>query len=152
MCSKDKATQAQAVTHTPQHGDTTNIEHKYSFSKSSSITFCPVFFDDNQFPNLEDIIGHQNTEDLTLDKVNCRERILLHEYMHLPWVDNLHPDLDHIGYANVARHTSFETKWETIASLPDAFAWYAVYSYFNNVGGGCRDAWPPGETRPVVIA
>jgi hypothetical protein len=34
MCSKDKATQAQAVTHIPQHGDITNIEHKYSFSKS----------------------------------------------------------------------------------------------------------------------
>jgi hypothetical protein len=149
MCSKNK--ENQALTHIPQGADDREIEQKYSFSKSSSITFCPAFFDDDQFPNLEDIIGHQGTDVHTLDKVNCRERILLQEYMHLPWVGDLTPKPDEIGYARIAQNTNNQRTWGAIASQPDAFAWYALYSYFNNVDGGCGDAWPSGETKPVVI-
>lgn len=154
MCSdaNDKSTRAQAITHVPQDVDGGNIEQKYSFTKSSSITFCPAFFDDIEFPNLEDVIAIHQTDVLTLDQVDCAERILLHEYMHLPWVDNLVPNVDYIGYAKVAQHSSTAGSWQQVASLPDAFAWYALYSYFNNVAGGCGDAWPPGEKKPIVIA
>jgi hypothetical protein len=100
---------------------------------------------------LEDIIGYHGTEALTLDQVNCAERILLHEYMHLPWVDNLPGAPDTIGYVEVAKHTKEGRRWDEIADLPDAFAWYALYSYFNNVDGGCGDAWPPRQKKPVVI-
>jgi hypothetical protein len=155
VCSdaNDKSTRAQAITHVPQDADGGNIEQKYSFTKSSSITFCPAFFDDFEFPNLEDVIAiHETNALLTLDQVDCAERILLHEYMHLPWVDNLVPDVDYIGYAKVAQHSSTGS-WQQVASLPDAFAWYALYSYFNNNAGGCaRDAWPSGEKKPIVIA
>jgi hypothetical protein len=62
------------------------------------------------------------------------------------------PNVDYIGYAKVAQHSSTAGSWQQVASLPDAFAWYALYSYFNNVAGGCGDAWPPGEKKPIVIA
>ncbi|KAM0690648.1 hypothetical protein Q7P36_009416 [Cladosporium allicinum] len=150
--ANDKSTRAQAITHVPQDADGGNIEQKYSFTKSSSITFCPAFFDDTDFLNLEDIIGFYNTQILPLDKVNCRERILLHEYMHLPWVDDLKPPNDKIGYLKVAVNAKENREWAQIANQPDAFAWYALYSYFNNVEGGCRDAWPPRQKKPVVIA
>jgi hypothetical protein len=100
---------------------------------------------------LEDIIGYHGTEALTLDQVNCTERILLHEYMHLPWVDSLPGAPDTIGYVEAAKHTKEGRRWDEIADLPDAFAWYALYSYFNNVDGGCGDAWPPRQKKPVVI-
>lgn len=155
MCSdaQDKTTRGQAISHIPQDADSRNIEQRYSFTKSSSITFCPAFFDDTEFPNLEDIIGFHGTEALTLDQVNCAERILLHEYMHLPWVDDLQPKPDYIGYARVAEHARSAPSWKRVASMPDAFAWYALYSYFNNVKGGCGDAWPSdGEKKPIDIA
>jgi hypothetical protein len=136
----------------PQHTSSRNIEQRYSFTKSTIITFCPAFFDDNQFPNLEDVIGQHGT-DLTLNEVDCAERIMLHEYMHIKWVDNLDPrPFDYIGYAKVAEHTKNAPSWKQIASMPDAFAWYALYSYFNNVNGGCGDAWPLGEKKPSVFA
>jgi hypothetical protein len=142
---------AHAITHVPQTAESDFIEPKYRFTKSSSITFCPAFFDDNQFPNLETIIGQHGTQGLTLDKVECAERVLLHEYMHLGWIDNLNPDKDDIGYQKVAQRTQWARSFKEIVSLPDVFAWYALYSYFNNVDGGCGDAWPLGEAKPVVF-
>jgi hypothetical protein len=152
LCSdaNDKKTRTQAISHVPQDANSLNIEPKYSFTKSSSITFCPAFFDDTDFPTLENIIGYHNTQVLTLDQVDCAERILMHEYLHLPWVDDLVPADDKIGYLNAATHSSTGS-WKKVASLPDAYAWYALYSYFNNVDGGCGDAWPSGEKKPIVI-
>jgi hypothetical protein len=101
---------------------------------------------------LKNIIGQHGTEVLTLDKVDCAERILLHEYMHLQWVDDLTPKTEEVGYARIAQNTRNQRTWAAIASQPDAFAWCALYSYFNNVNRGCGDARPSEETKPVVIA
>lgn len=141
----------QASTHVVQSADGTEIEPKYSFTRSSSITFCPAFFDDNQFPNLENIIGQHGTQVLTLDKVDCAERVLLHEYMHLESVKNLDPEDDYIGYVKAAENAKIAPSWKAVAGLPDAYAWYSLYSYFNNVDGGCGDAWPSGEKKPITI-
>jgi hypothetical protein len=66
-------------------------------------------------------------------------------------VDDLRPLNDKIGYLQVAVNAKENREWAQIADQPDAFAWYALYSYFN-VEGGCRDAWPPRQKKPVVIA
>jgi hypothetical protein len=65
---------------------------------------------------LENIIGQHGTEVLTLDKVDCAERILLHEYMHLQWVDDLTPKPDEIGYPRIAENTRNQRTWAAIAS------------------------------------
>lgn len=136
-----------------QGAEDTEIEEKYSFQTSSSITFCPSFFDDNKFPTIDVIIGNHDSQQLTLDQVDCAERIMLHEYMHLAWVKDLVPvGEDYIGYLKVAENAKNNQAWDPIANLPDAYAWYALYSYFNNAEGGCaRDAWPAGQDKFVIV-
>lgn len=77
------------------------IEGQYSFETSSSITFCPAFFDDDAFPNIQTVI---ESGEHTLDKVECAERVLLHEYMHLPWIRNMPGSPDYIGYKKAAEY------------------------------------------------
>ena len=89
--------------------------------------------------------------DLTLDKVDCRERVMLHEYMHLPWVRNMNPSRDTVGWLAVAQRVSVNA-WNVFSALPDCYAMYALYSYFNNDFQGCgTDIWPPNVEKPVKI-
>ncbi|KAF2759135.1 hypothetical protein EJ05DRAFT_509995 [Pseudovirgaria hyperparasitica] len=128
------------------------IDIKWSFETSSSITFCPPFFDDSKFPNIADRVGLPQDQQ-TLDKVDNRERILLHEYTHLPWVRNLNPgaNLDFIGYQNAAQVMA-KSGWGQAKKTPDNYAWLTVYAYFNNDAGGCLDdAWPKGEDKPCKL-
>ncbi|KAM0713456.1 hypothetical protein Q7P37_010418 [Cladosporium fusiforme] len=126
VCGNDK--ENEAVTHIVQTPEDTEIEPKYSFTKSSSITFCPKFFDDTQFPNIKDIGSHRK-QDLTLDKVDCAERVLLHEYMHVAWVMDLDPPSgkDYTGYLLAAEHAQSAASFKAIAGLPDAYAWNAEF-------------------------
>ncbi|KAF3020993.1 hypothetical protein E8E14_010142 [Neopestalotiopsis sp. 37M] len=102
------ATQAQAlIPYKPADG--LLVEPKYAFEQSSSITFCPKFFTD--FPNIDGVVG---SGEYTLDKVDCLERILLHEYMHLPWVGDMPGDPDKIGYYNAADFAKKNT-WGAIS-------------------------------------
>ncbi|KAK3700116.1 hypothetical protein LTR37_016119 [Vermiconidia calcicola] len=95
------------------------IEPKYSFQTSSSITFCPVFFDDTKFPNLAAV--EDDAARPYLDKMDCRERILLHEYMHLPWTRSMRGKTrtapDEIGWDRVAKLASYG--WGAIKINPD---------------------------------
>lgn len=116
----------------------------YRFEKASSITFCPPFFDDTQFPNRVNL----PQGDLALDQVDCGERIILHEYMHLPFTRNMNPSQDKIGYVDAAS-VAATLPWTSTRSMPDCYAWYALYANFNQ---GCkRDAWPGSVEKPVKL-
>ncbi|XXH01315.1 hypothetical protein Hte_007672 [Hypoxylon texense] len=91
------------------------IEPKYSFEKSSSITFCPVFFNNDAFPNIDVVAGFGEH---TLDKIDCAERVLLHEYMHLAWIRNMPGAPDYIGYFKAADFARVG-KWGSIKGNPD---------------------------------
>ncbi|KPM36219.1 hypothetical protein AK830_g10358 [Neonectria ditissima] len=125
------------------------IEPKYSFEQSSSITFCPAFFNNLEFPTIDAVVGSGQH---TLDKVDCAERILMHEYMHLPWIRNMPGHSarspDHIGYFKVADYAR-AAGWGPIKVNPDNYTWLALYAYFNNNNEGCgTDVWPSGEAKP----
>lgn len=143
---------AQAEVMIPQTGNVpNNIEQRYRFRTATSITFCPVFFDDNSLPNIDVLVGQPNSAELTLDKLYCRERVMVHEYMHIPWVKNMNPDIDPSTYLEAAQTVAIQALGTT-KSTPDCYAWYAVYSYFNNDHNGCgSDVWPPGVQKPVVV-
>lgn len=121
------------------------IEPKYSFELSSSVTFCPKFFDNNAFPNIDVLVG---SDEQTLDKLDCAERVLLHEFMHLPWIRNMPGEPDYTGYWEVADFAR-RSGWAPIKGNPDNYAWLAIYAYFNNNNKGCgADVWPSGEDKP----
>ncbi|KAI1373270.1 hypothetical protein F4677DRAFT_448600 [Hypoxylon crocopeplum] len=141
--NKDPATgngAAQAIATLPY--DTkfkSTIEPRYSFEKSSSITFCPAFFNNDTFPNIDVVAGFGGH---TLDKVDCAERVLLHEYMHLQWIRNMPGSPDYIGYFKAADYARVGG-WGFIKVNPDNYAWLALYAYFNNNNQGCgSDVWP----------
>lgn len=107
---------AQAIAtipYDPKYAPT--IEPKYSFEKSSSITFCPVFFNNDDFPNIDVVVGFS---DHTLDKVDCAERVLLHEYLHLGWIRNMPGKPDYIGYYDAADYAK-KAGWGSIKVNPD---------------------------------
>ncbi|KAL9621478.1 MAG: hypothetical protein Q9160_004121 [Pyrenula sp. 1 TL-2023] len=87
-------TAAQAITNNAANHDV--IENKYSFEKSASIVFCPPFFDDRRFPNIWAVASSNDAK--TLDKVDCRERIMLHEWLHLKFTRNIDTRIDEIGF------------------------------------------------------
>lgn len=91
------------------------IEGRYSFEKSSSITFCPRFFDALAFPTLDAVVG---SDQHTLDKVECAERVLMHEYLHLSWVRNMPGTPDIIGYARSAQYAK-QAGWGNLKANPD---------------------------------
>ena len=111
---------AQAIATTPYEPTKylPTIEPRYSFETSSSITFCPKFFEDSEFPNVD---VHAGSNEQTLDRIDCAERILLHEYMHLPWIRNMpgNPDKpDVIGYFESAEYAK-KAGWGNIKVNPD---------------------------------
>ncbi|KAK8076729.1 hypothetical protein PG994_004001 [Apiospora phragmitis] len=86
------------------------------FEKSSSITFCPKFFDNHEFPNIDALAG---LNEPTLDKVDCAERILLHEFMHLYWIRNMPGgERDYTGYQDAAENAE-KSKWGGAKKTPD---------------------------------
>lgn len=86
----------------------------------------------------------------SLDKVDCRERVMLHEYLHLPWTKNMNPVVDYVGYANAVGAAAI-VPWGSVRALPDCYAWYALYSAYNNDHQGCgRDIWPLNVEKPVA--
>jgi hypothetical protein len=92
------------------------IEAKYSFQTASSITFCPLFFDDKAFPHLPPHGGDDKTKH-HLNELESAERVLLHEYMHLPWTRDMNPKADYIGYQNAADVA--KNGWIQSKNMPD---------------------------------
>ncbi|KAK2767033.1 hypothetical protein FQN54_006351 [Arachnomyces sp. PD_36] len=143
---------AQAVTYNAvDHG---YIEPKYDFDHSASIVFCPAFFDEEKFPNA-DVIAGDNDNPKTLDRVDSRERIMIHEWLHLEFTSNLPSNPDEIGFeksAKVAGKGSGKSRkadWANGSKNCDSYAWYALYAFWNNEGSECgRDAWPSGVKKP----
>jgi hypothetical protein len=72
-----------------------------------------VFFKD--FPNIDAVVG---SGEHTLDKVDCAERILLHEYMHLPWIRDMPGSPDYIGYKDAAEYAK-KWNWKGASTNPD---------------------------------
>lgn len=144
-------TAAQAVTNNAgNHGI---IENKYSFEHSASIVFCPPFFDDEKFPNIFAVAGADLPK--TLDHVDCRERIMLHEWLHLKFTRDISAQIDEIGFEKAAKvagkgsGSKRSADWASAKVNCDNYAWYAVYAFWNNNGGQCKqDAWPGGVTKP----
>lgn len=57
---------------------------------------------------------------------------------------------DATGYVNAAKVGAGNKMYTRM--MPDCYAWYAIYSYFNNENGGCGDVWPKGVRRPTTKA
>lgn len=111
------AAQAIAVNHWKRaKKELRTVEPRYSFETSAAIIFCPVFFDDNKFPNLATV--ERDVATPTLDKVDCRERILLHEYMHLDWIRDMNGKPDEIGYDRAAKFAK-QSGWGATKRNPD---------------------------------
>ncbi|TKA21851.1 hypothetical protein B0A50_08520 [Salinomyces thailandicus] len=125
--SSTGSTAAQTKNTVPQGDTDTAIEKRYreevSLLAGSSITFCPDFFDDTKLPNIYSI-----------------------------WTNGqLKPDLnnDPIGYLNAASAAA-KLRWDELKVTPDCYAWYALYSAYNNEYEGCgNDIWPDGVRKPV---
>lgn len=136
------------------------IEQKYLFAKSSSITLCPPFFDDTKFPNVIDLAKDYKTHN-TLDKIDCAERIILHEMSHLRWTLNTPGGgFDYTGWLKAAQvaggGNGKKADWRSAGQLADGYAWYALYSYWNKFAGGgpacAYDAWPEDTPKPNPTA
>ncbi|KAH8590600.1 hypothetical protein B0O99DRAFT_691387 [Bisporella sp. PMI_857] len=147
---------SQAITNNA--GNEQPIEQKYVFAHSASIVFCPPFFDDTKYPNME-----QNYNDFdhhkTLDLIDCRERIVLHELTHLAWTINIWR-VENRGFLNSAktagRNGGKDPDWSSASNNADNFAWYALYSYWNRLdkwgSDTCNnDAWPEGVKKPNKV-
>lgn len=125
----------------------------YHFETATSITFCPPFFDK---PRIGDIVkAGSGTDDANwkLDKIDCRERIIMHEYFHVPWVRDMAPGdgFDQIGYLAAAQAAQ-KYSWLISKQVPDCYAWYTLYGHFNNIAKGCGDdVWPKGVKKPTII-
>ncbi|WEW59872.1 hypothetical protein PRK78_005353 [Emydomyces testavorans] len=142
-------TAAQAIT--TNAGDHGIIESKYSFDHSASIVFCPAFFDRTRFPNMFMIAGVDIPK--TLDHVDCKERIMLHEWLHLKFTRDIGPSPDEIGFEKAAKvagkSSPRKADWANAKKNCDNYAWYALYAYWNNNGDACgQDAWPAGVRKP----
>lgn len=93
------------------------IEPRYRFQNTASIVFCPLFFDDEKFPNIQ--VVKDNVDEPYLSNVECSERIMLHEYMHLPWIRDMPGGKnDKIGFFDAADLAS-KWPWGTIRANPD---------------------------------
>ncbi len=149
------ATAAQAVTNNA--GNDGVIQPQYVFAHSASIVFCPVFFDDTKFPNLEDIANDFENHK-TLDRIDCRERIFLHELFHLKWTKNIYQP-DDIGFlkaatvAGTGSGSGRRPDWRSASNNADSYAQYALYSYWNKLpnwgSDTCKnDAWPADPKKP----
>jgi hypothetical protein len=146
------STAAQAIALVPHDPAGPYIEQKYRFTRSSSITFCPAFFDDSQIPNIYSVWTNSETT-TDLNNVDCRERILIHEYLHLLWTRDMRPKdkMDYIGHL-IAASGAAKLTWGDLKQTPDCYAWYALYSAYNNEHSGCgADIWPAGVKKPVAI-
>ena len=149
--SETPGTQALVLTPQAVGSDKEHIERKYRFSTATSITFCPPFFDDTKYPNLVSILDNTAAKDLTLNNADCRERVMMHEYMHLEWIRDLEPPVDYTGYVDAASVAALKP-WGTAQNVPETYAWYAVYSFLNNMQEGCaKDAWPQEVKKPVNL-
>ncbi|KAI1127399.1 hypothetical protein F5Y10DRAFT_242969 [Nemania abortiva] len=139
-------TTVHALTAPPHSvGDPGHIEPKYRFETATSITFCPAFFADDQFPNIDAVVGSGKH---TLDQVECAERVLIHEYMHVPWIRDMPGIPDYTGYYNAANYAK-RYPWNAFSANPDNYAWLVLYAYFNNNNVGCgADVWPQGQDKP----
>jgi hypothetical protein len=143
---------AQAVTYNAVDHD--YIEPQYDFDHSASMVFCPVFFDDEKFPNVDVIVGDADNSK-KLDQVDSRERIMIHEWLHLEFTSNFGINPDEIGFEKAAKvagkgsGSSRKADWSNASKNCDTYAWYALYSYWNNNGGECKqDAWPTSVKKP----
>ncbi|OQO02810.1 hypothetical protein B0A48_11093 [Cryoendolithus antarcticus] len=141
----------EAQTFLAQSATDKNIEIKHRLSTASTIVFCPPFFDDTYAPTLNSILGSKPADyAFTLPEVNCKDRIMLHEYLHLKWTSDLFPGegYDDIGWEKIAISAK-KLRIDDHLKKPDAYAWYALYSFFNNYNGQCNDIWPKGVKRPT---
>lgn len=119
------------------------VEKKYSFEKSASIVFCPPFFNDKEFPNIWDIASKDGPK--TLDHVDCRERIMIHEWLHLKFTKDIGSQCEEIGFERAASVAGKkpsgkprQADWATAKVNCDNYAWYTIYAYWNNNGGSCK--------------
>lgn len=55
---------------------------------------------------------------------------------------------DYTGFFEAARVGKMGIMYTK--QTPDCYAWYALYSYFNNENGGCRDVWPKGVKKQTT--
>ncbi|EEP80522.1 predicted protein [Uncinocarpus reesii 1704] len=141
---------AQAIANNPNNDQP--IEAKYVYKHSSSIVFCPSFFDDMRFPNAFAIAGDSGLEK-TLDNVDCRERIMIHEWLHLKFTRDIGPKPDITGFEKAAKiagkQSPRKADWAAAKVNCDNYAWYALYAYWNNANTACGgDAWPKGVKKP----
>ncbi|KAK6431290.1 hypothetical protein LTR95_012552 [Oleoguttula sp. CCFEE 5521] len=144
--------QSQAQTFIAQGDERRFLEGKFRLTTSDMIVFCPPFFDDEKFPLLPDLPGYKTQPPtFTLDQVDCKERIMLHEYLHLDWSGKMHPDedMDDTGWLKISKEAASSLQWPEFRKKPDAWAWYALYSFFNNLDGDCKDIWPKCTPRPT---
>lgn len=128
------------------------IEPQYDFDHSASIVFCPLFFDDEKFPNSFAIAGDAGNSK-QLDEVDSRERIMVHEWLHLEFTSDIGSEPDEIGFERAAKiagkGSPRKADWANASKNCDNYAWYAIYAYWNNNGGACKqDVWPEGVTKP----
>ncbi|PGH10716.1 hypothetical protein AJ79_05307 [Helicocarpus griseus UAMH5409] len=149
----DRKGQSRIWTADPTAGNHGPIEAKYSFDYSASIVFCPVFFDDEKFPNAYTLVNRKSDE-ATLKDLDCRESIMLHELLHLKFTRNISADMDDIGFEKAAKVAGKGTgarrkaDWSSAKRNCDNYAWYAIYSFWNNPVAGCGDVWPSDVKKP----
>ncbi|KAM5451740.1 hypothetical protein MaudCBS49596_003567 [Microsporum audouinii] len=155
--SRTGASAAQAIVNLPGDRGLGGIEEKYVFSHSHSMVFCPVFFNDDMFPNIDALAG--TTEEMvprTLDHLDCRERIMIHEWLHLKFTRNIPSIPDEIGFERAAKVAGKKppgrprkADWANAKINCDNYAWYAIYAYWNNEAKGCgKDVWPAHIKKP----
>jgi hypothetical protein len=94
---------------------------------------CPSFFDNTKFPNLPNILSDFDHHK-TLDLMDCREEIMLHELCHLEWTLNIYKP-DNIGFLQTAGKGR-SPDWANAKGNANSYAWYALYSYWNRLPNG----------------
>ncbi|MCJ1398249.1 hypothetical protein MMC11_001446 [Xylographa trunciseda] len=137
------------------------------------INFCKPFFSLKQNENLEinartALVSNDKAALAQLCSLNVMQntaQIMVHEWTHLPWIQNTNSDgkKEWYGFAVTSQSALDKNKkvnWEFISMNAESYSWFAVYNHWNsldvaqgisytdprvtysNPTAGCTDIWP----------